>query len=64
MPNLPNSETGQVIARVMDTRDAPGNEVMMVSSGVMNRAEGQRIASAWAIVLRTSLDKANGIGAH
>jgi hypothetical protein len=61
---LADSQTGQVIARVMDTRDAPGNGVVMVSSGVMNRAEGERIANAWAKVLRTSLDKANGIGAH
>lgn len=61
---LADSDTGQVIARVMDTRDAPGNGVMMVSSGVMNRAEAERIATAWARVLRASLDKANGIGAH
>jgi hypothetical protein len=61
---LTDSQTGQVIARVMDTRDAPSNNVMMVSSGVMNRAEGERIANGWAKVMRTSLDKANGIGSR
>jgi hypothetical protein len=61
---IDDSETGQAIARVMDTRDAANNGFLMASSGVMNRAEADRMATAWAKVLRTSLEKANGVGAH
>jgi len=57
-----DSETGEILARVIDRREARGSNMMTLSDGVMNRAEAQEIASAWARILRTGLDNAHGIG--
>ena len=58
-----DSETGQVLARVVDHREAQSNGGMMsFSNSVMNRAEAETIASAWARILRDRLDAAHGIG--
>ena len=58
-----DSESGQVLARVVDRREgrAAGGQ-MSWSNSVMNQAEAETIASTWARILRKSLDKANGIG--
>jgi hypothetical protein len=57
-----DSETGEILARVIDRREARGSNMMTLSDGVMNRVEAQEIASAWARILRTGLDNAHGIG--
>jgi len=57
-----DSETGEVLARVVDRREAQGTGMMTLSSSVVNAAEAEEIASIWARILRDSLDKAKGIG--
>ncbi|MFY7865650.1 DUF3313 family protein [Roseateles sp.] len=60
---LRDSETGQVLARMVDRREArnfPGQ--LTWSNRVMNAQEAEIMASAWAKVLRKSLDKAHEIG--
>jgi hypothetical protein len=57
-----DSETGQVLARVVDRREARSTGMLTLTSRVMNEAEAQHIASTWARILRQGLDKAHGIG--
>ena len=57
-----DSETGEVLARVVDRRESRGSEMISFSNRVTNTAEAARIASSWARILRNSLDKAHGIG--
>ena len=58
-----DSETGQVLARVVDRREARGSAGMMTfSNSVPNAAEAADIASSWARILRNGLDKAHAIG--
>lgn len=57
-----DSETGEVLARVVDRREARGAGGMSISNSVMNAGEAQLIASSWARILRNGLDKAHGIG--
>jgi hypothetical protein len=57
-----DSETGEVIARVVDRREARGSGMMTLTTKSVNVAEAQAIASAWARILRNGLDKAHGIG--
>jgi len=60
---LRDSETGQVLVRMVDRREArnfPGQ--LTWSNRVMNAQEAEIMASAWAKILRKSLDKAHGIG--
>ena len=58
-----DSETGQVLVRVVDRREGRGAGGMMTLSGsVQNAAEASDIASTWARTLRKGLDKAHGIG--
>jgi len=58
---LIDSESGEVIARVVDRREARGLGPMMVSSGTYNQGEARAIAAGWARVLRKALDNAHGI---
>jgi hypothetical protein len=60
---LHDSETGEVLARVVDYREArnAGGRIS-VSNSVMNAGEAQLIASGWARTLRNGFDKAHGIG--
>jgi hypothetical protein len=57
-----DSETGQLLSRVIDKREARNNQMYQLSSSVVNRSEVQEIASSWARILRTGLDNAHGIG--
>jgi Protein of unknown function (DUF3313) len=60
---LHDSESGAVIARAYDRREArDAGGTMTLSSGVANESEGRYIASSWARILRNGLDKAHGIG--
>ena len=57
-----DSETGQVLARVVDRREARNTGMLTLSNRVVNTAEAQDIASTWARILRQGLDSARGIG--
>jgi len=57
-----DSETGEIIARVVDRREARGTGRMTLTNSVVNAGEAQDIASSWARILRNALDKAHGIG--
>ena len=57
-----DSETGQLLARMVDRSVARDTGVMNLSSSVVNSSEARAIAGAWARTLRNGLDKAHGIG--
>ncbi len=59
-----DSETGQVLSRVVDRQesDMRGGGKMSWSNRVMNTSEAELIASDWARKLRKALDKAHGVG--
>lgn len=59
---LVDSESGQVIARVVDRREAQGTGTMQLTNSVVNAQEARAIASSWARILRSRLDAAHGIG--
>ena len=59
---LYDSETGQILARVVDRREARGAGVLTLTNNATNAAEARSAASAWARILRSGLDKAHGIG--
>ena len=57
-----DSESGEILARVVDRREARNDDTLRLSSSVVKRGEAQDIAASWARILRTALDKAHGIG--
>ena len=58
-----DSETGEVLARVVDRRAGrSAGDRLTISNRVENAAQAQEIASGWARILRNALDKARGIG--
>jgi hypothetical protein len=57
-----DSETGEIIARVVDRREARATGMATLTTKSVNAAEARTIASAWARILRNGLDKAHGIG--
>jgi hypothetical protein len=59
---LHDSESGAVIARVVDRREAQSTGMMNLSNSVVNASEAREIAASWARILRNGLDKAHGIG--
>jgi hypothetical protein len=59
---LSDSETGAVIARVVDRSQARNTGRMELSSSAKNAADAEIIASKWAGILRDALDKARSIG--
>ena len=59
---LYDSETGEVLARVVDRREARRSDQMQYTNSVTNQGDFRQIASGWARILRSSLDKAHGIG--
>lgn len=58
---LHDSESGAVIARAVDRREANDTGMMQLSNSVVNASEARFIASSWAKILKNSLDKAHGI---
>jgi Protein of unknown function (DUF3313) len=59
---LRDSESGIVIARAIDRREARNSGPMTLTNSVVNASEARIIASSWARILRTALDNAHGIG--
>jgi Protein of unknown function (DUF3313) len=57
-----DSETGQVLFRMVDRREARSTGSMSLSSSVTNVGDARDVASAWARILRNGLDQAHGIG--
>jgi Protein of unknown function (DUF3313) len=53
---LRDSETGALLARVLDQREARDNVGMTWSSSVSNSAEARNLVSQWAKILRSRLD--------
>ena len=63
LAELFDSKSGDVIARVVDRREARTTGRMSLSSGSYNQDEARSIAAAWARILRKALDNAHGIAA-
>lgn len=59
---LHDSETGEVLARIVDRREARHSDRLMLTDSVVNIGEARDIAAAWAGALRNGLDRAHGIG--
>jgi len=57
-----DSESGEILSRVVDRREGRNDDTLRLSSSVVKRGEAQEIAASWARILRTALDKAHGIG--
>jgi uncharacterized protein DUF3313 len=59
---LYDSETGEVVARIYDRREARKSGVLTLTSSDVNASEARAIASSWARILRTRLDAAHDVG--
>jgi hypothetical protein len=57
---LRDSETNQILARVVDKRWAPSNGTMQVATSVSNMGAARVVIQRWADALRKALDVANG----
>lgn len=57
-----DSETGEVLSRAIDRREARDTGMMTLTNSVVNASEARAIASSWARILRSRLDAAHGIG--
>lgn len=62
LAELSDSASGEVQARVVDRREAQGNNRLTLSGSVENAGEAREIAAHWARTLREALDRAHGIG--
>ena len=60
---LIDSKSGEVIARVVDRREARSTGRMSLISGGYNQDEARSIAAGWARILRKALDNAHSIAA-
>jgi hypothetical protein len=60
---LRDSETQQILARVIDPRRATGTGVFQITTSVSNLAAAAQIIQRWASALRQALDAANPSGA-
>ena len=54
-------ETGSLLARVIDQREAPKNLAMTWSSSASNSAEARNLVNKRAKILRARLDAVRGI---
>ncbi len=61
---LADSETGQVIARVLDRYEARNTGAMRMTNSVTNTQEVRIAAGNWAKILRKALDNAKSIGSN
>jgi hypothetical protein len=59
---LYDSETGEILARVIDRREGRRAGTLMLTSSATNEEDARSVASSWARILRSGLDKAHGIG--
>jgi len=62
LAELYDSETGEILARVVDRSGGRQTDRFSLSSSATNTEEARSAASGWARVLRNGLDKAHGIG--
>jgi hypothetical protein len=58
---LADSKSGDVLARLVDRREARSTGRVSLSDSVSNQGEARSIAASWALILRKALDKARGI---
>jgi hypothetical protein len=58
---LADSKSGDVVARLVDRREARSAGRVSLSDSVYNQGEARSIAAGWARILRKALDKAHGI---
>jgi hypothetical protein len=58
-----DSETGALLARAIDRREARDSGRLTLSNSVVNLSANESIASTWARILRKALDRAHSIGA-
>ena len=56
---LYDSETGQILARVVDRQEARNAAMVQVANSVTNIGEAQDIAANWARIMRDALDRAH-----
>jgi hypothetical protein len=56
---LRDSETGQILARVIDKRRAPSSGTFQLTTGATNLGAAQQIIARWASSLRNALNAAN-----
>ena len=61
LAELADSETGEIIVRILDRYQARSAGSFQLSSAVHNAAEARNAASGWAKILRGELDKAKTI---
>ncbi len=59
---LYDSQTYQILARVMDAQAAQSAGPMLLSNSVTNQVQGEIIADRWAKILRDTFDRAHDIG--
>jgi hypothetical protein len=64
LAELADSETGQVIARVLDRYEARNTGTFRMTNSVTNSSEVRVAASNWAKILRKALDNAKSIGSN
>jgi hypothetical protein len=57
---LRDSETNQILARVVDKKNASPSGLYQMTTSVTNRAAARQIVAQWASALRRALDVANG----
>ncbi len=60
---LIDSKTNEVVARVVDRREARSAGRVSLGDSVNNQGEARTIAAGWARILRKALDNAHGIAA-
>jgi hypothetical protein len=57
---LRDSETGQILARVIDSQRARSSGTFRLTTSVSNLGAARQIIARWASILRRELDAANG----
>jgi len=55
-----DSETGEVLARLVDKQESRISGPMMMTSAGFNASEGEAMATRWARILKRELDAAKG----
>ena len=59
---LHDSESGEILARLVDREEGRNSGQMQLSNSAMNQGQAEDIATAWARILRKGLDNAHGVG--
>jgi Protein of unknown function (DUF3313) len=61
LAELADSETGQIIMRILDRYQAHSSGTFRISSTFYNAVEARSAAAGWAKILRAELDKAKSV---